>query len=63
MFAALNSGVVPPGPGRRLSCTRWVRRDGGPTNHERVTEIGDLLRRLKNVVFWFLLQFSPVGLG
>jgi pyruvate-formate lyase-activating enzyme len=32
-------------------------------NHHRVAEIGGLLTRFRNVVFWYLLEFSPVNTG
>jgi MoaA/NifB/PqqE/SkfB family radical SAM enzyme len=32
-------------------------------NHHRVAEIADLLLPFQNVVFWYLLEFSPVGIG
>jgi MoaA/NifB/PqqE/SkfB family radical SAM enzyme len=32
-------------------------------NHDRLLGIGDLLRSHSNVIAWYLLEFSPIGLG
>jgi MoaA/NifB/PqqE/SkfB family radical SAM enzyme len=32
-------------------------------NHDQLLGIGDLLRSHRNVIAWYLLEFSPVGLG
>ena len=57
---------------RVLALLGWLEQAGVPVivrtvvarpNHTTVADIGELLVDFDNVVAWYLLEFSPVGLG